>query len=104
ALSRGAGGVRCFPVVTSNWAPCQGQVTTLPSRSPSQSGAPRWQQVSSMAQIVPPTLNRATCLPLTVTCLPLPTGISCTVATLVNAISTALQVRLPNCQDPESLW
>src|SRR5256885_11144156 len=60
------------PVVTSYCQPCQGQVTTDPSSSPSPSGPPRWMQVLSIAWNVRSTLNTARVLPFTSATIPWP--------------------------------
>jgi len=49
----------------SNLAPCQGQVTSLPSTVPSDSGPPRWVHVSLSAwNTSPPGRGRSSGLPL----------------------------------------
>src|SRR6266571_1969687 len=47
------------PVLMSNLAPCQGQVTSAPSTVPSDSGPPRWVHVSLSAWTACPTRKRA---------------------------------------------
>ncbi len=44
-----AGNFSNFPVLQSNCAPCQPQMTVEPSRLPSDRLAPMWVQVSSSA-------------------------------------------------------
>src|SRR6266478_2719052 len=80
-----AGGPSTAPVVTSNTAPCQGQVTSTPSTAPSHSGPPTCVQVLSMAWNEPPTLKSAISLPLTSTIVAWPAGISSILATFTNS-------------------
>src|SRR5437867_9066530 len=47
------------PVLMSNLAPCQGQVTSAPSTVPSDSGPPRWVHVSLSAWHASPARQRA---------------------------------------------
>src|SRR6267378_926717 len=47
--TRTAGLLTLAPEVTSQRHACQGHATTVPSRSPSPSGPPRWLHVLSMA-------------------------------------------------------
>src|SRR5881296_2238514 len=70
------------PVQTSNSQPCQGQVTTVPLRTPSPSGPPRWGQVFSTARMCPPTLKRAMTFPRAATILEAPVGRSDRLASL----------------------
>src|SRR3989304_3218931 len=72
------------PLLTSNWAPCHGHVTTSPSRSPSDRGPPEWVQTSPMAQKVPLTLKRAIRSPSSSTRIPVPAAPSLVSATLTN--------------------
>src|SRR5258708_5050585 len=65
-----AGGQSTSPVLTLTLAPCQGQVTSSPSSSPSERGPPRCVQVLSIAWNLPSTLNRAIFFPCTSTNLP----------------------------------
>src|SRR5579863_8616323 len=74
---------RFAPVVMSYSHPCHGHVTVVPSSSPSPSGPPRCLQVLSIAKNFPPALNSAICLPAASTVLPLPSGTSATVVTLM---------------------
>src|SRR6202048_5547945 len=78
----GAGGLSSSPVLTLNLATSQGQVTSAPSSSPSESGPPRCVQVLSMAWNLPSTLNRAIFFPCTSTNLPWLSSISLACATL----------------------
>src|SRR5271170_910183 len=70
--------------------PCHGQMTVVPSSSPSASGPPRCLHELSIAKNFPPTLNSAICLPPAPTSLPLPSGTSATFATL-------MKLAIPNC-------
>src|SRR5580658_2517472 len=63
--------------------PCHGQVTVVPSSSPSASGPPRCLQALSIAKNFPPALKTAICLPSASTSLPVPSGTSATFATLM---------------------
>src|SRR6266404_2510459 len=79
------GGPSTWPVVTSNTAPCHGQVTSTPSISPSHNGPPTCVHVLSMACNEPPTLKSAISLPFTSTILAWPAGMSSVLATFTNS-------------------
>ena len=69
-----AGGDSTSPVRTSNSEPWQGQTTTAPSRSPSESGHSSWVHVSSKATQPPSTRPRQTARPATSTRRRVPSG------------------------------
>src|SRR5437660_10938474 len=91
-----AGGHCTAPDDRLNRAACHGHVTSSPATDPSHSGAPRCGHVSSMARNVPSMLNRAMTLLPTFTCLLLPDGTSCTVATFTNAMNQSSLNRVTN--------
>src|SRR2546426_3686691 len=72
------------PVLMSNLAPCQGQVTSAPSTVPSDSGPPRWVHVSLSAWNASPTRKRAIFWPSTSTSLACWSSNSSVVATFMN--------------------
>src|SRR5437899_10929256 len=72
------------PVLMSNLAPCQGQVTSAPSTVPSDSGPPRWVHVSLSAWNASPTRKRAIFWPSTSTSLACWASSSSVVATFMN--------------------
>src|SRR5712664_1113260 len=72
------------PVLISNLAPCQGQVTSAPSTVPSDSGPPRWVHVSLSAWNTSPTRKRAIFWPSTSTSLACWSSSSSVVATVMN--------------------
>src|SRR5713226_1688245 len=72
------------PVLMSNLAPCQGQVTSAPSTVPSDSGPPRWVHVSLRAWNAAPTRKRAIFWPSTSTSLACWSSNSSVVATFMN--------------------
>src|SRR5918996_8320 len=72
------------PVLMSNLAPCQGQVTSAPSTVPSDSGPPRWVHVSLSAWNASPTRKRAIFSPSTSTSLACWSSNSSVVATFMN--------------------
>src|SRR4029450_9832385 len=72
------------PVLISNLAPCQGQVTSAPSTVPSDSGPPRWVHVSLSAWNASPTRKRAIFSPSTSTSLACWSSNSSVVATFMN--------------------
>src|SRR2546426_941466 len=83
--TRRAGLVRHWPVFTSYWKACHGQVTTPAASVPSPSGPPRWGQELLVAKRVPSTLYRAIGVPLTSKAFALPAGISERVAIFTNS-------------------
>src|SRR6267378_6699366 len=72
------------PVRTSNFHPCQGQVTVEPLRLPSPKGPPRCRQTFAKAKYSFLTRNRAMLLPSTFTTLLNPSLMSLFSATLTN--------------------
>src|SRR6266446_9178230 len=72
------------PVLMSNLAPCQGQVTSAPSTVPSDSGPPRWVHVLLSAWNASPTRKRAIFWPSTSTSLACWSSSSSVVATVMN--------------------
>src|SRR3989442_11338485 len=72
------------PVLMSNLAPCQGQVTSAPSTVPSDSGPPRWVHESLSAWNASPTRKRAIFWPSTSTSLACWSSNSSVVATFMN--------------------
>src|SRR5882724_3384660 len=94
------------PVLTLNLAPCQGQVTSSPSSSPSERGPPRCVQVSSMAWNLPSTLRRAIFFPCTSTNLPWlgSSSLACATLTYSAMLSSSiaqLSCGVLSCQDGE---
>src|SRR3989441_4045812 len=74
----------------SYWKPCQGQVTTPLSSSPSPRGPPRCAQVLAVANTAPSTLYRATAFPPISTAFAEPGGSSRSVATFTNSAMAVL--------------
>src|SRR5206468_9955443 len=69
-----------------------GQVTSVPTTIPSESGPPRWVQVSSIAWNFPSTLKSAIFFPPASTNVPSPGAISPALATLTNSAIAHLLV------------
>src|SRR5262245_50294259 len=82
---RPGGGPSTSPLVTSKTPPCQGQVTSTPLSSPSDSGPPACVHVLSIAWNEPSTLKSAISVPLTSTIRACPAGMSSVLATFTNS-------------------